>query len=148
MKVYSDQNVQIVALIANKAPVTIPAEYMNFKDKFSKEFAVVLPKYIIINTHAINLEESKQPLYGLIYSLGPIELETIKSYLETNLANSFIWLLKFPAGTLILFDKKPNNSLRLCIDYQGFNNIIIKNLYLIPLLSKSVNCLGRAKQFI
>ena len=43
-----------------------------------------------INEYAIKLEEDKQPLFRLIYSLGPVELKTLKIYIKTNLANSFI----------------------------------------------------------
>ncbi len=46
-----------------------------------------------------------------------MELETLKAYIENNLASGFIWPSKSPAGAPILFDKKPNGSLRLCIDY-------------------------------
>ena len=70
-----------------------------------------------INGHAIELKEGKQPLFGTIYSPGPLELETLKTYIKTNLANDFIHPSKFPAGAPILFDKEPDRSLRLCIDY-------------------------------
>ena len=43
-----------------------------------------------MNEQAIKLKEGKQPTFGSIYILGPIELETLKIYIETNLANSFI----------------------------------------------------------
>ena len=80
-----------------------------------------------MNEHAIELEKSKQPLFGPIYSLGPIELETLKTYIKINLANGFIRPFKSSAGAPILFDKKPNRSLRFYVDYWGLNNIIIKN---------------------
>lgn len=42
-----------------------------------------------------------------------------RTYIETKLANGFIRPLKSPAGTPILFVRKPDGSLRLCVDYQG-----------------------------
>ena len=84
---------------------------------FSKKSAVVLPKHTEINTHIINLEEGKQLPYESIYSLRPVELETFKTYIKTNLANSFICPLKSPISAPILFDKKPNGNLWLCVDY-------------------------------
>ena len=68
------------------------------------ENAAELPEYTGINDHAIELKKGKQPFFGLIYSLGPVELETLKTYIETNLANGFIWPSKSPIGALILFD--------------------------------------------
>ena len=47
----------------------------------------MLPERIKLNEHAINLEDSKQPPYGPIYSLGPVELETLKTYIKTSSEN-------------------------------------------------------------
>ena len=66
----------------------------------------------------------------------PVELETLKAYIETNLVNGFIRLSKSPAGALILFNKKANGSLRLFVNYQGLNNLTIKNQYLLPLIGE------------
>ena len=147
MEVHPDQEVQIATLIVDKALVTIPAEYSDFENMFSKKSTVILPKYTEINTYAIDLEKGKQSHYWLIYSLEPVELETLKTYIETNLANGFICLSKSPADTLILFNKKPNGSLRLCVNYQSLNNLTIKNRYPLSLISESLDCLGLAKRF-
>ena len=77
-----------------------------------------------------------------------MELETLKTYIKTNLANGFICPSKSSANTPILFDKKPNGSLQLCVNYRGLNNITIKNRYPLPLIGESFDCLGHAKQFI
>ena len=132
-------------MIAEEAPIKVLAEYSDFADVFSPDLATEFPEHTEINTHAIDLEESKQPPYGPIYSLGPVELETLKTYIETNLANDFIRPSKSPAGAPILFDKKQDGSLRLCVDYRGLNNITIKNRYPLPLVGESLDRLGRAK---
>ena len=80
-----------------------------------------------INKHVIALEKGKQLPYEPIYSLRPVELETLKTYIKTNLKTGFIWPPKFPAGTPILFDKKPDGSLWLCVNYQDLKNLLIKN---------------------
>lgn len=49
-----------------------------------------------INKHVIQLEENKQPLYGPIYSLDLIDIETLKTYIETYLKIGFIRTSKFP----------------------------------------------------
>ena len=147
MEVHPDREVQVAALIADETAIAIPAEYLDFEDVFSKESVAILSEHTEINTHAIDLEEGKQPPYGPIYSLGPVELETLKTYIETNLANGFIRPSKSPAGAPILFDKKQDGSLRLCVDYRGLNNITIKNQYPLPLVDESLDRLGRAKRF-
>lgn len=85
------------------------------------------------------LKKDKQSSYRLIYSLGPVELEILKTYIETYLKTRFIRPSKSPAETPILFEKKPDVSLYLCIDYQGLNKLIIKNQYLLPLIGKSID---------
>ena len=148
LDVHPSQEPQISGLIAKEAPIKVSAKYLDFVDVFSPDLAIELSEHTEINTYTIDLEESKQLLYRPIYSLGPLELETLKTYIETNLANSFICPSKSPASTPILFDKKPNGSLCLCVDYWGLNNIIIKNRYLLPLIGEFLDCLGRAKQFM
>ena len=93
------------------------------------------------------LEKNKQPTYKPIDSLRPVELKTLKIYIKTNLANLFIRTLKLLADAPILFIPKLNDSFCFCIDYQRHNNLTIKNCYPLPLIDKSVNWLGRAKQF-
>ena len=76
-----------------------------------------------------------------------MELETLKTYIKTHLKTGFIQPSKSSAGTLILFDKKPDGNLWSCVNYQGLNNLTIKNQYPLPLIGEALDQLGRAKQF-
>ena len=66
-----------------------------------------------------------QPLYGSIYSLELMKLETLKTLIENNLANNFIKPSEFSTRVPIFFNKKPDKSLKLYVDYCGLNNLII-----------------------
>ena len=147
MPVYSKRQAQVGALLFNKAPTEVPAEYSDYSNIFLAEYAAELPENTRMNEHAIKLEDDKQLPFRLIYSLRLVELETLKTYIKTNLANGFIRPSKSPAGAPILFDRKPDGSLRLCVDYRGLNNLTIKNRYPLPLIGESLDRLGRAKQF-
>ena len=138
---------QVGALIFNKAPIEVPAEYFDYSNVFLAENTAKLPENIGMNEHVIELEEGKQPPFGPIYSLGPVELGMLKTYIKTNLANGIIRPSKSPAGAPILFDKKPDESLRLCMDYRGLNNITIKNRYPLLLIGESLDLLGWARRF-
>ena len=70
--------------------VKIPEEYLDFTDVFSEEKALMLPEQTEFNQHVIELKEGKQPLYEPIYSLGPVELETLKTYIKSDLKTGFI----------------------------------------------------------
>ena len=90
MPVHFEKQAQVGALLFNKAPTEVPAKYSDYSNVFSAEHVAELPENTGINKHAIKMEKSKQPPFGPIYSLGPVELETLKTYIETNLANGFI----------------------------------------------------------
>ena len=75
-----------------------------------------------------------------------MRLETLKAYMD-NLANGFTKPSKSPAGALILFNRKLDGSLRLCVNYRGLNNLTIKNRYPLPLVGESLDMLGRVRRF-
>ncbi len=125
----------------------MPRKYADFADVFSPKLAIELSKYTRINNHVIKLVDDWQHPYGPIYSLGPIELETFKVYIENNLANGFIRSSKYPTRASIIFDKKPDRSLRLYINYQGLNNLTNKNWYPLPLVRELLDRLGRTRRF-
>ena len=145
MPIHPSYQAQVAALMSEETG--IPAKYSDFSDVCSSDTAAELPEHTGINDHPINLLDNKQPPYGPIYSLGPMKLETLKTYIKANLASGFIRPSKFPAGTLILFVRKKDGSFCLYIDYQGLNNLTIKNRYPLPLIGKLLNRLGRAKRF-
>ncbi len=115
MSIHSAQEAQIASLLTEE--VTIPAEYLDYTDVFLKNSASELPKRTDLNKLAIDLIEGKLSSYGPIYSLWPVELETLKTYIETHLANGFIRPSKSPSRAPILFVWKPDGSFRLCVNY-------------------------------
>ncbi len=139
---YLSSRAQIAQLKADEDPFKMPSKYADFADVFFPKLATKLPEHNGINNHAIELVNDWQPPYGLIYSLGPVELEILKAYIKNNLASGFIRPSKSSAGAPILFDKKSNGSLRLCVNYQGLNNLTIKNWYPLPLIGESLDWLG------
>jgi len=73
------------------------------------------------------------------------ELLVLKNYLKENLSKGFIRASRSPATTPVLFTKKLGGRLRFYVDYRGLNAITIKNRYLLPLIRKTLDQLGRAK---
>ena len=116
---------------ADKAPIKVSSKYADFANIFLPKLTEKLLKYIKMNNHIIELIDDQQALYSPIYSLGFVKLKTLKTYIENNLANNFIRPSKSSARVFIFFNKKLDRSLRLGVDYQSFNNLIIKILYLL-----------------
>ena len=113
--IYLAREVQIAVLNIEK--VIVPPEYSDYANIFSENSAAKLPNHTGINDHPIDLVDDKQLPYSPIYILGPVELKTLKTYNKTNLANSFIRPSQSSAGAPILFIKKKDGSLWLCVNY-------------------------------
>ena len=122
----------------------IPSQYQDYQDVFEKKNADILPEHRPYDC-SIDLKEGTQPPFGPIYSLSQDELAELKTYIEENLAKNFIRHSKSPAGAPILFVKKKDGSLRMCVDYRGLNKITIKNRYPLPLISGLLDQLNQAK---
>ena len=42
---------------------------------------------------------------------------------------------------------KKNEKLYLCVDYKSLNVVIVKNKYLLSLITKTLNCFNKFKRF-
>jgi hypothetical protein len=107
-------------------PVKFPEKYKDFIDVFEKNKVYQFPEHRPYDC-PIDLEEGHSPPFGPIYSLSELELQAMRDYLIENLAKGFVQHSKSLADTPILFVKKKDGSLRLCVDYHGFNKITKKN---------------------
>ncbi len=116
-KVHLSIKAQIAHLKVDKASPEVFNKYANFTDLFLPKLVTKLLKHKGINDYAIKLVDNQQLPYGLIYSLSLVELEILKTYIKNNLANRFIRLPKFSIRAPIFFERKPDKSLRLYVDY-------------------------------
>ena len=113
-------------------------ECHKFTDVFSKNEAEVLAPYCPYDLQ-INLEEDAQLLVGFIYSLSAFEQEALKEFIEENLNTDFIWPTFSPHGVPVLFIKKKDGSLHLCVDFCSLHCISKKNQYSPLFISDLLN---------
>ena len=66
------------------------------------------------------------------YRMTPLELKELKLQLQEKLEKGFIQPSVSPWGAPVLFVKKKDGTLRLCIDYRQLNKLIVKNKYPLP----------------
>jgi len=59
----------------------------------------------------------------------------LKEFINENLTNEFIRSTSSPHRALVLFIKKKDGSLQLCVDFRGLNKITKKDRYPLPLIS-------------
>ena len=124
----------------------IPPEYHEFAKVFSEEEANKLPEHRPYD-HEIPLKPGTTPPWGPIYSLSPEELKVLREYIQDNLRKRFIQHSQSPCAAPILFAKKPDGGLRLCVDYRGLNQITIRNRYPLPLINELFDRVRGAKYF-
>lgn len=75
---------------------------------------------------AIDLLPGTLPISIPFYRMAHAELKDIKIQLEELRSLGFIRPSASPWGALVLFAKKKDGSLRLCIDYRKLNAVTIK----------------------
>ena len=144
-EIHLEKEAQIGLLLTKR--VKILDKYLDFAKVFSEKKTLVLPECNKVNKYTIDLKDNKQPLYGPIYSLGPVKPEFLKIYIKTHLKTSFIQPSKSPTGTSILFNKKRDGTICLYINYGGLSNLTNKNRYPLPLIGESLKWLSWAKRF-
>ena len=132
----------------NQASVTtlVPPEFHHYLEVFNKSNSDKLPDHGPYD-HQIPLEGNAQPKFGPIYSLSEVELKAWDEHLKDNLKKEFIQPSTSTAGSPILFVKKADGTLRLCVDYRQLNSITRKNQYSLPLIQESLDRLKEATWF-
>ena len=126
--------------------VTLPKVLSLFKDVFSEASANILPPHRPYDCQ-INLIDNAKLYYGPIYPLNDEETTALKEYIQENLKKGFIRKSKSPAGAPILFVRKKNGKLRLCVDYRQLNSVTIRDSYPLPLIQDMLEHLGKSKIF-
>jgi len=122
----------------------VPPEYHDYADVFSKAKASELPPHHDYDLK-IKLEEGTSPPLETLYSLSPVELSALQTFIDENLNTGFIRPASSSHAAPVLFVKKKDGSLRLCIDFRGLNKITKKDRYPLPLISDLLDYPSRAK---
>lgn len=97
--------------------------------------------------HKIELEAGSKPPFGPIYHMSPLELEEAKRQLTDLLERGLIQPSKSPYGAPILFVRKANGKLRMCVDYRALNKLTVKNRYPLPRIDELLDRLNGATVF-
>jgi hypothetical protein len=113
----------------------MPERYRDYKDVASKEASNVLLPHCIYD-YRIDLTKPNELGYSPLYKITTAELEETKRYILDNLHKGFIKPSQVPFAALILFVKKADRSLRLCVNYRKLNEISRKDRYPLPLIDE------------
>jgi hypothetical protein len=116
-----------------------------FRDVFPEE----LPELPPVREIEVFIETilGVSPIAQSPYRMTPIELAELKFQLQELLDKGFIRPSNSPLGALVLFVKKKDGTLRLCIDYRQLNKVTVKNKYPLPRIDDLFDQLKGAKVF-
>ncbi|MBW0576259.1 hypothetical protein O181_115974, partial [Austropuccinia psidii MF-1] len=123
----------------------VPSVYHQYLDVFSKVKAEKLPPHRACDHH-IELEGSLPPV-GVIYSLSNQESDTLRAYISENVEKGFIRPSSSSTGAPVLFVKKKDGGLRLCVDYRKLNAVTRKNKYPVPPMNQLLNVFNGSSIF-
>ena len=117
-----------------------------FRDIMPSELPKELPPRRPID-HKIELQAGAKPSAQVPYWMAPAELLELRKQLKELLNSGMIQPSRAPFGAPVLFQKKHDGSLRMCVDYRALNKVTIKNKYPIPLAAELFDRLAKARYF-
>ena len=116
-----------------------------FSDVFPEDLPGIPPDREI--DFQIKLTLGIEPISKALYRMAPLELKELKVQMEELVSKGFVRPSTSPWGALVLFVKKNDGSLRLCIDYRELNKVTIRNQYPLPRIDDLFDQLQGAKVF-
>jgi hypothetical protein len=128
--------------VENPEDVPIVKEYL---DVFPEELSVMPPHREI--KFIIDLTPGTAPIIKRPYRMAATELAELKKQLNELEQKGYIKPSSSPWGAPILFVKKKDGSMRLCVDYRALNEVTVKNKYPLPSIDDLFDQLKGAKYF-
>ena len=110
--------------------LNLPRVVCEYEDVFSDELPG-LPLQRVID-FGIELHPGTSPIFMTPHRMAPVELQELGVQLQELLNKGFIRPRTSPWGAPVLFAKKKDKTLRLCIDYRQLNRVTVKNRYPLP----------------
>ncbi|XP_070002973.1 uncharacterized protein [Nicotiana sylvestris] len=142
-----DMRSELLPQDIDKEPATLQSVPIvnEFPTVFPDELPGIPPEREI--DFAIDLLPDMQPISILPYRMAPAELRELKEQLKDFLDKGFIRPSTSPWGAPVLFVRKKDGSLRMCIDYRQLNKVTIKNKYPLQWIDDLFDQLQGAKCF-
>ena len=97
--------------------------------------------------HVAPLIPGSRPPYRRNYRMTEAEKSELKKQLTELLEKGLIRPSVSPFGSPVIFVRKKNGELRLCIDYRAVNKLTVRNRYPLPRIDELLDQLGGATCF-
>ena len=123
----------------------LPRVVCDYVDVFPDELPGLPPQRVV--DFGIELHPGTSPISMTPHRMAPVELQELRVQLQELLDKGFIRRSTSPWGAPVLFAKKNDKTLRLCIDYRQLNRVTIKNRYLLSRIDDSFDQLRGARVY-
>jgi len=137
----------VVATFDPVKDMPIPEEYRRHQRVFSDKEAQRFPPEREEDFPIKLRPDAPQKINCKIYPLTPKEDESLKVYIEENLAKGYIYEGSSPYASSFFFRKKTDGGLHPIIDYRPLNAWTVKDTYPLPLISDILTNLSGKKVF-
>ncbi|XP_063949873.1 uncharacterized protein LOC135152720, partial [Daucus carota subsp. sativus] len=122
--------------------------YVETDRQKAKRFQQGLKPWIRSKLAILQLETyAAVPISKAPYRMAPVEMKELAKQLQELLEKGVIRPSVSPWGAPVLFVKKKDGSMRLCIDYRELNKLTIKNRYPLPRIDDLFDQLKGAEYF-
>ena len=101
-----------------------------------------------ISQHEIKVDEANViPVKKMPYRMSPAELEEVSRQLKKLTEKGFIRPSASPWASPVIFVRKKDHSLRMCVDYRALNKVTKADSYPLPRIDDNLDALGKSKCF-
>ncbi|KGK36179.1 hypothetical protein JL09_g4670 [Pichia kudriavzevii] len=114
-----------------------------FRDVVTNDQPTSLPPQRNL-THRIILIEPTKSTYRRQYKLSYSEKQELNKQVDELLKQGFIKPSSSPFNSPVLFVKKKDGSMKMCVDYGLLNNNTVKDKFPIPRIDELITCFGGA----
>lgn len=112
-------NLRVILNEEGQGEIELPRVVCDYADVFPMELpGLPLTREV---DFGIELQPGTTPISMAPYRMAPVELRGLKTQLQELLKKGFVRPSTSPWGAPVLFAKKKDGSLRLCIDYRQLN---------------------------
>ena len=128
-------------------PADVQPLLKEFGDVFPDTLPDGLPQTKASDTMMIETDPNADPPVRPVIRLSIAELDEPRKQLDELLRKGLIKPSTSPYGAPVLFVKKKDGSLRLCVDYSGLNRITRKNRHPLPRIDELIDRFRGARYF-
>jgi len=124
----------------------VPKKFLKWRKVFEKVELERMPTRKIWD-HAIDLKKMFKPQKERIYPLSKDEREKVQSFINNQLRKGYIRPSKSPQTSPVFFVGKKDRSKKMVMDYYSLNNQMVKNNYLLLLITDLIDNMGSKRVF-